>query len=95
MKIKKETIIRTTLTGIALLNSILTMANKNPLPFSEDDMYLFLSTLATAGTTVWAWWKNNSFTQSAMIADVTLSDLRDDNLDGFIGEAELGVDNND
>lgn len=39
--ISKDTIIRTIVTFIALLNSVLTMIGKNPLPFSDDDVYLF------------------------------------------------------
>ncbi len=76
MKIKKETIIRTIITAIALLNSVLTMTGKNPLPFSEEEMYTGLSSLASVITVIWSWWKNNSFTHNAIVADSYLKDLK-------------------
>ena len=60
--VSKDTIIRTIVTFVALVNSVLTMIGKNPLPFSDDEVYLFFSTLLTVFSTVWSWWKNNSFT---------------------------------
>ena len=58
---KKETIIRTALLFLALLNQILTLCGINPLPFSDEQVYEGLSFAATAVTALWAWWKNNSF----------------------------------
>lgn len=55
--VSKDTIIRTIVTFVALVNSVLTMIGKNPLPFSDDEVYLFFSTLLTVFSTVWAWWK--------------------------------------
>lgn len=76
MKIKGETIIRTILLAITLLNQVLLLLGKNPLPFAEEDLYAALSTLATLAATVWAWWKNNSFTAEALEADRQLTALR-------------------
>ena len=76
MKISKETIIRTIITAIALINSVLTMTGKNPLPFSEEEMYTGLSSLASVITVIWSWWKNNSFTHNAIVADSYLKDLK-------------------
>ena len=56
--VSKDTIIRTIVTFVALVNSVLTMIGKNPLPFSDDEVYLFFSTLLTVFSTVWSWWKN-------------------------------------
>ena len=75
-KVEKETIIRTVILTIALLNSILVMSGKNPLPFADDELYLWLSTVATIITSLIAWWKNNSFTQEAIQADEYLEELR-------------------
>lgn len=55
--VSKDTIIRTIVTFVALVNSVLTMIGKNPLPFSDDEVYLLFSTLLTVFSTVWAWWK--------------------------------------
>ena len=77
--VSKETIIRTVILFVTLINSALTMLGKNPLPFAEDELYTWLSTAATAAATVWAWWKNNSFTSAAIEADDYLAKLKADN----------------
>lgn len=76
MKINKETIIRTVILVIALVNQILTAAGKNPLPFSEDELYTGLTLLFTVAATIWAWWKNNSFTKNAIAADRYKDELK-------------------
>lgn len=76
MKVKKETWIRTIITFIALVNSVLIMLNKNPLPYSEDEMYVGISGIFTVLTTLWSWWKNNSFTAPALLADEYFKDLK-------------------
>ena len=76
MKPNKETIIRTVITFVALLNSVLVMCNKNPLPYSETQLYAALSGIMSVLSTLWAWWKNNSFTQEAIEADEVLRELK-------------------
>ena len=76
MKPNKETIIRTIITFVALLNSVLVMCNKNPLPYSETQLYAALSGIMSALSTLWSWWKNNSFTQEAIEADEVLRELK-------------------
>ena len=39
-------------------------------------MYEGISAVFTAAASLWAWWKNNSFTQGAIEADVYLQELR-------------------
>lgn len=73
---KKETIIRTALLVFALLNQLLTSFGWNPLPFSEEALYDILSTVLTAGMSLWSWWKNNSFTKNAIKADEYLNVLK-------------------
>lgn len=77
MKVSKETIIRTIVLIATLVNGILTSYGKNPLPFSEEELYSGLSTLAMVLATIWAWWKNNSFTKDAIEADIYLSELKE------------------
>lgn len=76
MSIKPETIIRTIIAGVALLNSVLIMFGKSPLDLDENTLYVVGSGIATIITTIWAWWKNNSFTQCALQADEYLEDIR-------------------
>ena len=75
-KVSADTIIRTIVLLVTLINSVLTMTGHNPLPFAEDELYTTLSCIATVCATVWAWWKNNSFTESAIKADEYLQELK-------------------
>ena len=75
-KISAGTIARTAVLIAALLNQILTFAGKNPLPFSDDEIYSAITTLATAAASLAAWWKNNSFTAAAIRADKVMNDLK-------------------
>ena len=52
MSVKPETIIRTVITAIALLNSILVMYGKTPLPFKDEDLYAGLSAFVAVVTTI-------------------------------------------
>ena len=72
MKIKKGTIIRTVCLIVALSNQVLTVCGKNPLPFSEEEVYEGVSVTITVVTALVAWWKNNSFTKRAIYADEIL-----------------------
>ena len=76
MKIQTSTIIRTIVLAITLVNTFLTMAGCNPLPFSEEELYEFLSTVATMVASIWAWWENNSFTKEAIEADKVYDELK-------------------
>lgn len=76
MKVTKETVIRTIVLLVALANQVLTSLGKNPLPFSDETVYEMVSLLVTVGAALWAWWKNNSFTQHALRADELLKNLR-------------------
>lgn len=86
MKVKTDTIIRTIVLVLALVNQVLTSLGKNPLPFSQDEMYTGLSCIFTVVVSLITWWKNNSFTQSALIGDKVMHDmkngLKEDNSDG-------------
>lgn len=71
-KVEKETLARTIVLAIALFNNILTMLGYNPLPFSDDEVYIAVTGVLTVVASLWAWWKNNSFTQKAIEADEIL-----------------------
>lgn len=75
-KVSVETIVRTIVLAVTLLNQVLTMLGKNPLPFAEDELYALLTTAATVAATLWAWWKNNSFTSAAITADEYMEELK-------------------
>ena len=75
-KVKVDTIVRTIVLAVTLINQVLTMFGKNPLPFAEDELYAMLTTAATIAATIWAWWKNNSFTSEAIAADEYMHELK-------------------
>lgn len=77
--VKRDTIIRTIVLIVALINQALTLAGKNPLPFEDDEIVNVLSYAFTLGTSLWAWWKNNSFTKNAIKADEVLAQLNAEN----------------
>lgn len=69
MNIKTETIIRTVALVVALINQILAICGKDTIPLYESDIAQLVTILATIGSVLWAWWKNNSFTKNAIKAD--------------------------
>lgn len=74
--ITKGTVARTAALAFALVNQILTVSGKNPLPFTENEVSQAVSMALTIAASVAAWWKNNSFTQAAISADEILKQLR-------------------
>lgn len=73
MKPTKQTIVRSVVLVLAIINNALVLFGKSPLPI-DNEAVSFIFTTAAA---LWAWWKNNSFTKEAIEADVYLRDLRD------------------
>ena len=79
--VKKETVIRTVVLIVALVNQFLTWKGLNPIPFTDEEIGAILSDAFAYAAILWAWWKNNSFTQPAIAADNFLKALRENNGD--------------
>jgi SPP1 family holin len=77
MQNKKDAIIRLVLLTLAVTNQTLVMLGRSPLPFEDDTIVMLLSAGFTIVTSLWAYWKNNSFTKEAVQADEVLQILRD------------------
>ena len=75
--ITKDTIVRTVILLIALINQILTCFGINPLPIEDESLTQLISVGFTVVTSLWAWWKNNSFTPEAIQADKLMKELKD------------------
>ena len=54
MEVKKDTIIRTTVLVIALLNQILTSTGHDILPISDEEVSQVISLAFTIGASIWA-----------------------------------------
>lgn len=71
-----STIVRTLVMVLVIINTILTMIGRNPLPYSEEELYSGLSVLVNTIVVLWVWWKNNSFTKAAVEADSIMKMLK-------------------
>ena len=72
INITKGTLIRTILLVFALINQILAVFGKSPIPIDDDTVTNLISTAWTVIASLIAWWKNNSFTDKAIKADKVL-----------------------
>lgn len=75
--IKIDTIIRTIVLAVALINQILTSTGHSVIPVSDEQISELITLVVTIGASLWAWWKNNSFTQKAIEADDVLAKLKE------------------
>lgn len=74
--VKLETIIRTVCLVVALVNQGLTMAGHSLLPITDEQVSELLTLVFTIAASLWAWWKNNSFTEAAIVADEIMHDIK-------------------
>lgn len=75
-EIKPDTIIRTIVLIIALINQILAILGREKLPITDDMVYQIVTIIITIGASLWAWWKNNSFTIPAIQGDIVKDQLK-------------------
>lgn len=54
---------------LALANQALVMTGHSPLPFDLGEAEAWIATGLTAAASLWAYWKNNSWTKEAINAD--------------------------
>ena len=78
MKISKGTLIRTIILALALINQVLAMFGISPLNIADDDISTVISTAWTIVAAIIAWWKNNSFSDAAIMADEFMNKLKGD-----------------
>ena len=74
--IQPDTIARTIILALALLNQLLAILGKGTIEIAENDVYQVVSIVWTIVSSIVAWWYNNSFTQHAIRADDYLDSLR-------------------
>lgn len=76
MNPSKDTIIRTILLAVTIINSFLALFGKSPLPIDSDTVTQLVSLILTVIAAVAAWWKNNSFTSAAIEGDILMHKLK-------------------
>lgn len=74
---RKETLIRTVILILALVNQFLMLKGYSILPIEETEVNELISVAWTVVSALVAWWKNNSFTPEAIEADKYLRELRE------------------
>lgn len=74
--VKTDTIVRTICLALALLNQILSATGHSPLPITDRQVEVMVTTTITIAMAVWNWWKNNSFTPAAIEADKLMKKLK-------------------
>lgn len=75
---KRDAIIRLIVMAVLMVNMVLTLAGKNPIPFDEAELTEWLTVAAAGLSTLWSWWKNNNITKKAQEAQNTLQGLKED-----------------
>lgn len=71
-KVSAGTITRTIVLILALVNQILSATGHAVLPIEDAQVEVIVSTVWTMAASLWAWWKNNSFTKAALAGDETM-----------------------
>ena len=75
-RISPDTIARTLILALALVNQILAIAGHSAIAFTDNDMYQLVSLCWTVVASLTAWWKNNSFTAAAIEGDKRMNSLK-------------------
>lgn len=75
-KVAPDTIARTIILILALINQLLAVFGKGTIQIAENDIYQVVSLVWTIGSALVAWWYNNSFTKHAIRADDYLASLK-------------------
>lgn len=75
-KIAPDTLARTIVLALALINQILAIFGKGTIDITENDIYQVVSIIFTIVSAIAAWWYNNSFTKHAIRADEYMEALK-------------------
>lgn len=69
---KTQGLVRLAVLVILLLNQTLISLGYNPLPFSEEQIYEGLSSVALVVSAIYTWYRNNNITPESEQAQVEL-----------------------
>ena len=68
---------RTLILVLALTNQVLAMLGYKLIPIEDEQINDIVTLAFTVGSSLAAWWKNNSFTKKAILADEYLHDMKE------------------
>lgn len=92
MKQRIEAVARLLVALVPVANIVLIEFGKNPLPFTQDQVSVGISSVVSVLGIFWAWWKNNNMTRAAQSLQETLDELKEIDRDEAGGEGDpLGV----
>lgn len=80
MKTRTDTIARTIILAIVLINAVLRIVGISPIELDENNIYTAVTAISMVVVPIWTWWKNNSFTIEAKKADEILKIMREDGI---------------
>jgi len=72
----QQAIVRLAVLIILLINQALIVMGWTPFPFSEEQIFEGVSSVATVAMAIYAWWKNNNITKEAVKAQQYLDELK-------------------
>lgn len=75
---RTNAIIRLIVMAVLMVNMVLTLVGKNPIPFDEAAVTEWLTIAAGGLSAIWSWWKNNNVTAAAQEAQNTLKAIKED-----------------
>lgn len=76
MNVKTDTIARTICLALALINQLLSVSGHAVLPIEDTQIEVLVSTIITIVAALVAWWKNNSFTEAAIMGDNLMHQIK-------------------
>ena len=90
-EVDNATIARTLILFLGLINAGLKLFGKDVLPISDEQINTAVTAVWALGGSLWAWWKNNSFTENAIMGDNLKNALKS----GAITQEDLGEEDTD
>ena len=76
IKVSKETVCSTVFCFLGVINFFLKKYGMYPIEIEESVMFDFVSAVWLIAGVIVAWWKNNSFTKPAIIADGVMKHIK-------------------
>ena len=74
--VKADTIARTIILALALINQILSVSGHPVIPIEDETIEMTVSYVVTVVVAIWTYWKNNSWTQAALAGDQAKDEVK-------------------